>query len=345
MENNWIINTHGDPLGAVRDFVRNVWLESNLDGMLVPANGSTDARLDPRIIYDPALLDEFNPFKPLMSVNVARHIPAIVLGYPRTHLGVMLRPCEMRALVEMTKRNGFSLDKLLTFSVDCLGTFPEDEFRWRAERKGSPDKLTQEALQFAKQGGIMAYRYRSACQLCVSPNARNAHLNISILGLPVRSYIVISVRDEATASRMQLESITDGPVIPARISQREKLLSKLEERRGRTRSRVTAGIADILPNDVEALIDQFEGCGDCQDCLDACPICSVEFPRRGEDNRYLTLDIKRWMVSCAGCGMCEQACPRHRPLSAIFTYIHQQLSEEFDYIPGVSIEESLPLMI
>jgi hypothetical protein len=36
----WSIETHGDPLGAVREFVKTVWLEAGLDGMLV-AQGLT----------------------------------------------------------------------------------------------------------------------------------------------------------------------------------------------------------------------------------------------------------------------------------------------------------------
>jgi len=103
-------------------------------------------------------------------------------------------------------------------------------------------------------------------------------------------------------------------------------------------------LAEVLPKNIEALIDHLEGCGDCQECLDTCPICSIEFPRRGEDNRYLTSDIMRWMVSCAGCGMCEQACPQHQPLSIIFSHIQRQLAEEFDYIPGASPEQLIPRM-
>ena len=41
------------------------------------------------------------------------------------------RPCEMRALTEMTKHASFKIDNLLTISVDCLGTLPADEYQWR----------------------------------------------------------------------------------------------------------------------------------------------------------------------------------------------------------------------
>jgi hypothetical protein len=42
--------------------------------------------------------------------------------------------------------------------------------------------------------------------------------------------------------------------------------------------------------------------------------------------------------------MCEQACPHHLPLTAIFHYIKQQLAQSYGYTPGLSVSEPLPLM-
>ena len=44
MNNQWSIETHGDPLGKVRDLIKQIWLSSNLEGMLVTMNGSDEAK-------------------------------------------------------------------------------------------------------------------------------------------------------------------------------------------------------------------------------------------------------------------------------------------------------------
>jgi len=343
MPTQWMLRTHGDPLTRIRDFIRTLWLQSGLDGILAPVNGSPNTPVAPRVILNPAQISQVDPFTPLMQLNSAQMIPAMLKDSPKK-FGAILRPCEMRALIEMVKHDGFVLDRVMTISVDCLGTLPSSEYSWRAERKGSPEKLADESLQFARQGGLIAYRYRSACQLCTAPDASVADINISVLGLPARQSLLVSTRDEDLARDLHLETIADGPAQPDLVTQHKKLVGKLVERRSRTQERVTEGIADILPVNIDALIDNFANCGCCQSCLEACPICTIDHPRKGEDNRYLHGDVARWLVSCAGCGMCEQACPQHQPLSAIFNHIHQEIAREYDYSAGQSVYDNLPIL-
>jgi Fe-S oxidoreductase len=178
--------------------------------------------------------------------------------------------------------------------------------------------------------------------MCVSPEASSADLNINVLGLPARQHILVRARDEATAERLKLDAITDGVAEPHSISQHERVLARMTERLNRTMERVTQGLGELLPQNVDAIIEQLESCGDCQGCMQACPICAVDFPDRDQDGHYRPEDVKRWLVSCAGCGMCEQACPTHLPLSTIFRHIREKLSAELGYVPGLSLDEPLP---
>jgi formate dehydrogenase subunit beta len=356
MNNQWSLETHGDPLGKVRDIIKKVWLESNLDGMLVTMNGGDDVRAIPHYVSDIASIDMINPFKPLMEINAASLLPNLVANYPEAKIGAVLRPCEIRALTEMTKHTSLKIDNLLTISVDCLGTLPADEYQWRLERvekKPPPeetsstepsDELAREALQFARQGGIIPYRYRSACQVCISPAAQQANINIHILGLPVRQQMLVSVDDPALAKTIHPENLTDGKADITLSLQHERILSKMCERHQRTMDRVNEGLGSLLPVDVDAVIHQLESCGDCQNCMNACPICSVDRPHRNVDGHYDRSGVMRWLVSCAGCGMCEQSCPSHLPISTIFAHIRQQLDQEWEYVPGKSIHDPLPLM-
>lgn len=338
-----VIHTNGDPLNAVRGFMKNVWSQANLDGLLVPLNGSEESIPHPKLIDDPDLLGGVNPFKPLMTSNAARLIPDLVRDHPQSRLGALLRPCEMRALVEMVKHDSFDIERFLTICIDCLGTLSLDEYRWRAARKETPARLTEQSLQFARQGGILAYRYRSSCQICLSPEARGADLNINVLGLPVRQHILVQPRDRAIGERLEVEGYTHGEAHTTLVEQHERVLAKMAERNRRTMERVARSLGESLPKDVDALVEQFQSCGDCQSCMEVCPICAVDFPQRGADNHYQRKDVTRWLISCAGCGMCEQSCAKHLPLGTIFQHIRKLLADEFGYTAGRSIDDPLPV--
>jgi Pyruvate/2-oxoacid:ferredoxin oxidoreductase delta subunit len=232
---------------------------------------------------------------------------------------------------------------LLTISVDCLGTLPEEDFEWQAERAESVGDLTGEALQFARQGGILDYRRRMACQMCAAPEAQLADLNIHLLGLPVRQHILVQARDAGTAECLHLDQITSGEAGSEVIQQHERALEQLAERRQRTMERAVKNLAEDQPHDLEALIAQLEQCGECQDCMTVCPICTAEFPERGVDGHYPRKALVRWLVSCAGCGMCEQACSSQLPLATIFSRIRVKLDEELQYSPGASWTTPLPV--
>jgi formate dehydrogenase subunit beta len=350
MKSHWTLNTHGNPLKKVHDFIRHIWRQSRLDGMLVSIDVSDPAHPTPHYITNMSFIDRLNPFRPLMEVNTARLIPDLLASQPEARIGVLLRSCEMRALVEMTKHTPINLGRLLTITVDCLGTLPADEYQWRLERlqkhlptQETSDELAHEALKFARQGGIIPYRYRTACQVCASPAAGQADINLHVLGLPVRQKILASVNEARIAESIDLDSYANGPADKTLVHQHQRILSKMDERHARLTDRLNAGLGSLLPADVDAMINQLENCGDCQACMQVCPICSVDRPRRDADGHYDRSGVMRWLVSCAGCGMCEQSCPQHHPTAAIFAHIRRQLNQQWEYEPGKSIDEPLPI--
>jgi len=319
MNERYFIDTHGDPLGAVHNVIASAWKNNQLDHLMVSINGSSE----PDLIDSVEQLDQVNPFRPLMTKNTAKYIPRVIEEHPEKNLGVVLRPCEMRALVQKSQREPMPDEHLLTICVDCLGTYPLEDYQWRADRKGSRERLAWESLHFARQGGIAAYRFRSACQACRTPVSSGADINIGVIGLPVRQKIMIEIS----------ESISP-PIIPGEINQdqalmkqRDYIISKLLQRGSHTRQRLAENLDSILPRDVNDLVKQFEACGECRECFDSCPICAADYPSKDESGLYSREQVKEWMISCAGCGICEQACPSHLPLVTIFNQIRDQLIE------------------
>ncbi|MGW8225488.1 MAG: Coenzyme F420 hydrogenase/dehydrogenase, beta subunit C-terminal domain [Anaerolineales bacterium] len=327
MDKSWFVETHGDPLGAIQHLIATTWEEFDLDRLMVSMNGNSQ----PDLIDDPGQLDQVNPFRPLMTKNSAKYIPQLLEDSPDSRLGVILRPCEMRALIEMQEREQSPSGRLLTICVDCLGTYPREDYQWRAKRKGSSEQLANESLHFARQGGIASYRFRSACQACRSPISSRADINIGVIGLPVRQKILIDASDQVKSTLLaggKVSAVSDQDL----LEQREYIIAKLLQRGAHTRQRLADNLETILPRNVDALITQFESCGECRECFSSCPLCTANYPARDEFGKYHRDQVKEWMISCAGCGMCEQACPNHLPLVTIFSHLREMLIQERELI-------------
>jgi hypothetical protein len=317
---SWMIPTHNNPLGTARDLLKSLWQYYDLDSILLPLNGMSRSP-GPDIVDDPKLIQSFNPFTPVMPINAATLIPN--LACRGRNIAAVFRPCEMRTLSKVINLEKIKIKKFVTISVDCLGTLPMDDFDRCAKRKGSPKGLTQEALKLADQAEKAPYHYRAACQICKSPEATLADINIHVLGLPVRQYILINTKD------IDFRNITIPkgamPADSTLQNQHQLVVSRLSERGHDTRLHILRGLSGVLPKDIDSLIELFKDCGKCRSCMDNCPLCSTNFPNKDHSGNYIKDDILRWLISCSDCGVCEQSCPKYLPLTIIFAHIRQQL--------------------
>jgi formate dehydrogenase subunit beta len=53
--------------------------------------------------------------------------------------------------------------------------------------------------------------------------------------------------------------------------------------------------------------------------------------------------MNHMVSSCVGCGMCESACPSDLSLTLMFRAVGEKVQALFDYLPGGSLEEELPV--
>lgn len=324
MRHAWIIDTHGKPLEAVNKLFGDLWQTLQLSHMLLPLKKPGGSQWTTEEISNKAQLKRSNPFTPLMTENIAQKIPEFQKAHPGEKLAALLRPCEISALKKIDEHLGVERENLVILSADCLGTYPADEFFWRAERKGSADTLADENVKFSRSGGILQYRYRSACQLCKNPIATEADININIAGLPVRNHIMLSTYN-GMSKQIEMADITDGIASQEILALHDEVSQKMIYRNDQTRERLSTALVENTDLDIDKLFRQLNECGDCQTCMHVCPICNLFGYSREEDGILSKEVLADWMAECVGCGMCEQSCEKHKPLAVIFSVIHDQL--------------------
>jgi formate dehydrogenase (coenzyme F420) beta subunit len=306
------------PLDATRGFLRQVWDRAALDGLFIPAwaDGQDDPR--PALLNSPGQLERADPYAPLMVLNTAPHILALVTDNPGQHLGAVLRPCELRSLRELARRQGADLGGLLLISPDCLATFPLEDFDWRVHNAAAIEKITDEALHFAAQGGILPSRLRPTCQACELPFPADADIHIAVLGIETDRHLILGFRDAGLLGRLEFQSQPDPPA--DLLARRDRVLSKLTEWRQRSRAYAESHL-EAEQASIQGLVRHLRGCENCRVWISkACPFFPQAWEQTASGQRMNDLQAS-WLLSCGGCGMCDHACPDGYPLSTVIGHL------------------------
>ena len=321
----WILKTNDNPLATARQFLQTIWAYANLEGMLVPVYQPGDRTAKMTLINDPSQLPDANPFIPLMQFNAGKLLSQLAHEMPDVRLAAVLRACELRSFDERVNRDGLNLENWLMIGVECMACFPTQDFEWRVQNAGGVEQLTNLVLRNARQGGIALDRFRPACQMCSRPEPSHYDLCLDLLGLPVREMMLVSTKDESIDRKLHLHEVTDGLATSKLIAQHDRMIKTIEERRQRIREREIRELSPDLPSTLDGLVSFLLNCQPCQKFMEACP-AFVEELIPAINSGSVSMDLaRRWAVSCAECGMCEQACPKEVPLAAIMNRISHEL--------------------
>ncbi|MCJ7621456.1 MAG: 4Fe-4S dicluster domain-containing protein [Anaerolineae bacterium] len=355
----------GDVLAALREFLRRLLEAQVVDALLVPLELPSGDAVAPTLIKEPERLATANPLAPVMMANSANLVSRLTRLGNREKVGVVLRSCEMRALVELVKLQQASLDNLVTLGIDCLGTYEVTQYsRLKTELEDgagpSPDQL--KAAGDGEVVPVEGYQFRAACQMCEYPVATGVDINIGLIGVDTQTMILLDMEPDIGQEVLEKLDLKEGDA-PGR----EKVVGKLVAAREKARDEAFGAFHEKV-KDTASLIAQFSTCIACHNCSFACPICYCKeclFETdtfRHPSDRYLMwagrkgaarmpsdtvlfqlTRMNHMVSSCVGCGMCESACPSDLPLALIFRAVGQRVQQLFDYSPGRSLEDELPV--
>jgi formate dehydrogenase subunit beta len=335
----------GKPVDAFQDFLLAFWQRNQLQVMLAPVEQPDHTQVTVQVVRDPQALSAVNPFAPVMSCNSAVTALRFIQQEDAGRLAVLLRPCELRALVELAKRNGGSAGAtkagngqkcVAVLAVDCLGTLPEEE--WRSI---GMEQAIRQTLRNAATGGLMPQNFRTACQVCDWPAPRGADVVIGTVGVDTENCLLVISQDEKVDARLGLQALTSAPASEYQVSRRETLVGAVAEARADVRRRLL-GEADseLRFSDLGSFLAWFANCNLCGQCLKACPLYEEElkniFGDAHPEGSPLTalVRLSHWITSCSGCGMCEAKCSRDVPLMLLISALSHRVREEMHYQAG-----------
>lgn len=334
------------PVAALDDFLGRLMHASGAQRLLAPVEVQPGV-VSPHVFRAGEDLRRINPLLPLMQANAAATLWAAAQEAPSSLMVAVLRPCEVRAAVELAKHGKLNLDSLILVGVDCLSTYEASYWKQGTEQNARrADWLMDEALALARTGQVRTEGYRLACELCDRPAAdyRAADVLVGLVGVNNRENLLI-LADEARDARWALQSLTDRPATERETVDREVMLWRLAERRKEAAAArlESLGLADAYPG---VILGYMGKCTLCGECIDACPQWSdtlSEALGKGREAFIQALvNATQRLASCAGCGMCQVHCPEGIPLSAIQRALSQQIQQRMHYAAGRDVHEPLP---
>lgn len=338
---------NGDTVGALRRFFLRLLDERIADRLFAPVELLEESVPHARVIDDRDAVGSINPLLPVMHENAALALRQAQQAEPNATIAAVLRPCELRAVIELSKREEIDLSKLVTIGLDCLATY--DEGFYHGVSNTHPDDpywLMHQSLQYAHMGQIAPYRYRTACQYCdrPAPDYAAADVIIGLIGVDAREKILV-LAQERDDIRLKLHKLADRVATEPETVEREVTVWRLAERRKKAADRQLAQLG-LQDANLGVIMGYLSQCTLCGECLDACPLCTEDLRAALTTGKMgflgaLIQQSKR-MVSCSGCGMCQEECPEGIPLTAIGRALSQPMQERMHYMPGRSPQEVLP---
>ena len=344
---------------GIIEFLRFLLENGKIKGVLTLKKINQDKAVVYSLITDSDELNYAVPFFPLMPTNAGKLLSRFTLKESATEPVVaVVKPCELRAFIELVKREQGSLKNIFFISLICGGVYPltiaVDE---------NVEKYLLKYWDSIKKGEI-SNDLRSACKGCTEFIPYTADITFDLLGnndLDKNCVIFLNTKKgEELAKGMKAEFLEK--------ELDNKKLNLIRDKREIEKKKLFNDIEKKM-NGMDGLIEIFGKCIGCHGCSKVCPICycklcgfessdfeyrpsnyEADFRKRGGIRvppRTLFYHLGRLdhiSISCIGCGSCEDVCPVDIPISVIFKKIGESVQKMFDYIPGKNVEEDIPLL-
>ena len=342
---------------AMRDFLRKALETPAADAVLVPVavpSGDSYAWI---LTRDPAVIDKACPIAPTMPVQGAKALKSLTRkGKGTGKVIAVMRPCEVRAAIELFKLNQVHLDDIILVSHDCVGAVPLQEYV--DDPTGSEEGF--DAMLRARKTDDKAVK--PICRICGDFSLVDSDVHLGLIGLAGESALLIPASDKGKAL---LDSM--GMAFEEDASGWTQTVAKLKVAREGKRTKALAKTGAGLQG-FDGLHATFSDCIGCHNCQSVCPICycrqcyfdsevakkdpaalldaaltrgGIAFP--GDRVMFHTGRMAHMSLSCVSCGQCTDACPVAIPVADIFSYMAGLTQETFEYVAGLNDGEPLPL--
>jgi formate dehydrogenase (coenzyme F420) beta subunit len=351
---------------AIKGFLKSLLEKGVVEAILIPKGLPSGDGFVQTLIRDPQKLNGVCALSPTMPVQSARVVSNLTAKNLEKKVAGVFKPCEIRAIVELTKFLQVKLENLYLIGIDCPGTFEVFDYSKMAQEGKGDQKLTKELLKGMETGegsSPSGYAFRSACQMCEYP-VPQADIVLKLFGYKTDQEIGIEIGERLEKEIEEKEILSYSEKESA---SRSNVVGKVIAERTKKRDAVFQEFKGMV-KDLRSFLDRFSACIRCHNCMVACPICyckecvfrTAVFEHDGDqflrwadrkDGIRMPTDtlifhlirMSHMVTSCIGCGLCDSACPNRLPVAALFRSVGAKIQKMFEYVPGRDQKEVPPV--
>ena len=365
--------------GAVTSLLRFA-LETECVDAVLATKARDGNRYDgvPVLITDPQELIGTAGALHASPVNLARFLKEYLDGAADLRIAVVCKPCDAKAIIELSKREQINLDNVLLVGLNCTGTFsPATARKMLQEELGlDPDDVVREDIEdgtltvWLRDGSETeadlaelerkGVGRRENCRRCETSIPTMADVACGKWGVEHgRKATFIEILSE------QGSTLVDGAIKAGSILVEQPDNAAVERRMAKAQAATELAQSwqerDFAPFKGLSLeqrfaywTSQFSQCIKCFGCRDACPICYCQvcwleaergYVQGGEippDVMWPMVRIAHVMDSCVNCGQCQDACSMDLPLSRLIFMLNREIAGVFKYEPGMDLSARPP---
>ena len=349
---------------TLKGFFRAILEMESIGALFIPQRLPMENMVMPALISDPDRIDACDPLAPAFPLNAARVVARLARRPTGKKLAVVLRPCEMRAFVELVKLKQGTLDDILLIGFDCLGAYTNREyFRFAESVENDGTAAFVQAALNQDAGPVDGIDLAPACRICEAFLPETADVHIGLLGIDITKEVLIQECTQKGAEILANIDMAPAASLPGRRAEIEAL------REGRRAARDACFASTSAATDsVAKLVTYLARCVNCYNCRVACPVCyckecvfvtdvfdhdAIQYlqwaQRKGvikmpTDTLFYHLTrLAHMSTACVGCGQCSNACPNDIPVMELFSSVAHKTQAAFDYRAGRDVDEKPPL--
>ena len=139
--------TEGRTEEAMISFLKSLLEKGVVENIILPKALPSKDGFVQTLIHDPQMLDGACVLSPTMPVQSARVVSNLTVKNLGKKVGAVLKACEIRAIVELTKFLQVKLDNLYLIGIDCPGTFEVPDYAKMTQEGKGGERLTKDLLK------------------------------------------------------------------------------------------------------------------------------------------------------------------------------------------------------